>query len=311
MFKSISAGLAFLVFTSIISCKNNGSNSPARKLNFEAFGRYWYQGKAEINTYNLEQYRYGEKRQGEAVMIFVTEDLSREKQVKLDAPEQNQEDAQKVLKLNFTKKFVTGVYPYSMMLSTFTPVYDSIPAVKITASCQEWCGQTYTQLNYRNGSYKAALHSYFEKEGDLEIKINALAEDDLWNLIRLNAQHLPVGEHKVLPGLLDQRFTHESFEGRKATISVEPGATDQAGFSATQLQTCIVSYKDYPRVLRIHFTKAFPFEIVGWEEFRKTADGKEEVSRATRKVVRMLDYWNKNNNESEPLRQELQLHDYN
>lgn len=67
-------------------------------------------------------------------MIFVTEDLSKQKHVKLDDPQANEQDAQKVLKLNLTKKFVTGIYPYPMMLSVFTPVYDSIPATKVTAS---------------------------------------------------------------------------------------------------------------------------------------------------------------------------------
>lgn len=106
----------------LISCKPSGSNTTApRKLDYETFGQYWYKGKAELNAYELEQYRYGEKRDGEAVLIFVTEDFSREKQVKLDNPQRQKQDAQKVLKLNLTKKFVTGIYPYSMMLSVFTP----------------------------------------------------------------------------------------------------------------------------------------------------------------------------------------------
>ena len=73
--------LAFLLLL-LTACEGPGTNPPARHLNFDAFGSYWYQGKAEINTYALEQFRYGEKREAEAVIIFVTKDISREKQEK-------------------------------------------------------------------------------------------------------------------------------------------------------------------------------------------------------------------------------------
>ena len=76
--------LAFLLLL-LTACEGPGPRQPARHLNFDAFGSYWYQGKAEINTYALAQFRYGEKREAEAVLIFVTEDFSREKQVKLKA----------------------------------------------------------------------------------------------------------------------------------------------------------------------------------------------------------------------------------
>ncbi len=51
------------------------------------FGAYWFQGKAELTSYDLQQARYGELHLGQAVLIFVTEDLSRQKQVKLDNPD--------------------------------------------------------------------------------------------------------------------------------------------------------------------------------------------------------------------------------
>ena len=56
--------LTFLLLL-IAGCQP-GNNKPARQLNFETFGNYWYQGKAEINTYALAQFRYGEKREAEA-----------------------------------------------------------------------------------------------------------------------------------------------------------------------------------------------------------------------------------------------------
>ena len=88
----------------------------------DPFNEYWYSGKAEITSYKLEQARYGEVHDGHAVLVFVTEDFSKSKQVKLDDPVNNKDDEQKVLKLNYVKKFNTGIYDYSIMESIFTPV---------------------------------------------------------------------------------------------------------------------------------------------------------------------------------------------
>ena len=62
------------------------------------FGAYWYQGKAEITSYTLEQARYGEIHSGHAVLVYVTEDFSRGKQVKLDRPQAAGAEAVKILK---------------------------------------------------------------------------------------------------------------------------------------------------------------------------------------------------------------------
>ncbi|GAA4437739.1 hypothetical protein GCM10023188_32280 [Pontibacter saemangeumensis] len=303
-------GYLFLLF-SVAACSqlNDEAARSERSVDFDAFGDYWYQGKAELNTYDLEQYRYGEKRSGEAVLIFVTEDFSRQKQVKLDNPQEHEADAQKVLKLNMTKNFLTGIYPYSMMLSAFTPVYDKVPAVKMAGSVQEWCGQTYTQLNQQAGQYQVRLHSYFEQEGDQQLTLDARAEDDIWNLIRLNPKEVPNGQLRLIPGLLDLRLTHIPFAAHTATVALAPAEQAMAGFAANQLSTCTVTYTDYPRELRIFFTSAFPYEIAGWEEVRKLENGQQEVSRATRKAIMLQDYWTKNGNAFQPLRRELRLQD--
>ena len=107
------------------------------------FNDYWYNGEAEITSYKLEQARYGEMRDGKAVLVFVTEDFLPEVQVKAD----NYSKANTpILKLNATKNFNTGIYPYSIMQSTFYPVANNQHALKISASVQEWCGHVYTNL---------------------------------------------------------------------------------------------------------------------------------------------------------------------
>ncbi len=79
------------------ACAQKTDKPSQEKVNlmlYEQFGDYWYQGKAELTSYDLEQVRYGEKREGEAVLIFVTEDFSKSKQVKLDNPNQAGDDAE-------------------------------------------------------------------------------------------------------------------------------------------------------------------------------------------------------------------------
>jgi len=122
------SSLSFLIlFFSSQSCNENAGAKERKELSpsqsselSDEFKNYWYAGKAELSSYKLQQARYGEIHSGTAVLVFVTEDFSKSKQVKLDHPENAGNDKLPVLKLNFTKKFVTGIYPYSMMMSAFS-----------------------------------------------------------------------------------------------------------------------------------------------------------------------------------------------
>ncbi|GAA0879074.1 hypothetical protein GCM10009119_20420 [Algoriphagus jejuensis] len=265
----------------------------------EQFAKYWYQGKAEINVFDLQQSRYGENRPGKAVMIFVTEDFSKKKQVKLDNPQDNASDAQKVMKLNMTREFVTGVYPYHTMLSVFTPVYDEAYSPKITASMTEWCGQSFTQLNFKSGGYQVKQFSYFESEGDLESKINAMPEDELFNRIRLNPDLVVSGNQLLIPSLIFQRFSHLPLKPENAEISKRDAGSNQAEI--------LVEYAGIGRKLTIRYQQFFPFEIISFEEAWTKENGKTEITTATRTQMKMLDYWNQNEKVFEPLRNELGL----
>ena len=263
------------------------------------FASYWYQGTAEINVFDLQQSRYGERRQGKAVMIFVTEDFSKSKQVKLDAPEDRPSDAQKVLKLNMTRDFVTGVYPYHTMLSIFTPVYEESPAPKLTASVTEWCGQSFTQLNYKSGKYTAKQFSYFESEGDLESKLDGQAEEELFTLLRLNPNLVPLGNETLIPSLIFQRFAHIPLKPEQATISRKMIGSDQAELT--------VVYGEIGRKIAIRYQQLFPYEITGFTETWTKANGKQEVTTATRTHLRQMPYWKQNEQVYESLRKELGL----
>ena len=186
----------------------------------KAFNNYWYQGLAEINVYKLEQARYGELRHGEAELIYVTEDFSEEKLVKLDQPEQAK-DKVPVLKLNMVKKFHTGVYPYSMMTSVFSPINDDLP-IKLTTSSQEWCGHTFLQIRKGKKSYTYDLHSYFESEGEQKGTIGiGLLEDGTWNAIRMNPATLPVGGFEILPSTMYMRLMHKKMKAYNVRAKLE------------------------------------------------------------------------------------------
>jgi len=271
--------------------------NPRSGVDEDQFSKYWYQGKAEINVFDLEQYRYGEKREGTAVMIFVTEDFSKRHQVKLDNPENAGADARKVLKMNMTREFVTGVYPYNTMLSVFTPVYDEDNAFKITASVTEWCGQSFTQMNWKNGSYRAQLFSYFESEGDQELKLEGPSEDEIFNTIRLNPSIVPEGDVRLIPSLIFQRFSHIPLKVERASISKRKISGNQEELS--------LEYKTINRKLVVRYQQFFPYEILSWEEMQAKPDGSVERTIGTRRNMEKLDYWNRNGLQDEELRRAL------
>jgi len=267
----------------------------------EEFKNYWYTGKAELSSYKLQQARYGEIHSGNAVLIFVTEDFSKSKQVKLDHPEKAGDDKLPVLKLNLTKKFVTGIYPYSMMMSAFSPVdINNYPhAVKTATSVQEWCGSTYTQINLRNNKYNVEWHSYFEDEGDKNVSFNVCwLEDELWNLIRIAPEKLPTGSQKVLPGSLYTRMSHAPLQIQDANLSLKEDGANEI-FS--------IEYSSQQHAIHITFEKNFPHKILSWDETFPGFDGKLLTTTAILDKTIMTDYWVHHKNLDRAMREELDL----
>lgn len=294
----ITFGIPLLVLL-LISCDKSAHDPEGASLYAsQQFHDYWHAGKAEVNSYQLNQSRYGESRPGKAVMIFVTEDLSKKLQVKLDDPAGRQKI--NVLKLNYTKKFITGIYPYSLMLSVFTPVdrKKEPSSIKATMSSQEWCGQVYTQINLRGNRYAVKSHSYFEEEGDERFSIRqALLEDEIWNFIRLDHENLPVGALKVLPGLFYTRLNHDDL--KVLTANGEKRETDSAFIYQ-------LTFPEDERTLSIEYEKSFPHKILGWKETWKEK-GKTMETTATLDKSLYTDYWTKNSNAFRYLRDSLNL----
>jgi hypothetical protein len=268
---------------------------PADPLSNPAWKAYWYAGEAELSRYRLEQARYGEVREGNAVLVFVTEDFLPETQVKFEgrpAPDK----PVSVLKLNATRNFLTGIYPYSTMTSVFSPVDARAPhAYKVTTSVQEWCGHVFMQLNRRAEGYAGRYFSYFQGEGDREFDLpDALLEDEVWTKIRLNPADLPVGNLAAVPGTLFLRLMHRDVSAYEAEASLTD--TRDENLSPHPLKTYRIDYANLNRSIAFTFEADFPHAILAWEETTSPLGGRPgiETTRAVRTHSIKLDYWNRN-----------------
>lgn len=262
------------------------------------FKKYWYNGTAEITSYNLEQARYGELRKGSAVLVFVTEPFSAKKQVKVDNPDKT---SIPVLKLNSTKKFYTGIYPYSVMSSTFYPVGDNSASLKITNSVQEWCGQVFSQLNNKD-KFEVSSFSYFESEGDKNFSLEKdILENDLWAKIRINPDSLPTGQLQIIPSFQYIRFSHKKLKAYTAKITKT---------KKDNVTVYSIDYPDLKRNLTITYTTAFPHTIESFTETHKSGFGnniKMLTTKATLNKRINTAYWQQNGNKDLHFRDSLGL----
>ena len=281
----------------LTSCEDPSTPKQSLKLSDE-FKNYWYSGEAEITSYNLEQARYGEIRSGDAVLIFVTEDFLPKEQVKANA---SGKDNVSVLKLNATKNFLTGIYPYSIMQSTFYPLNGKEHALKISASVQEWCGQVYTQLNNRK-NYEIISHSYFQGEADMDLELEKAAlENEVWNRLRIDPNSIPVGKLQMIPSLEYLRLSHKELKAYEVNAEF---------YTVENLNVYKLEYPELQRILKIYFSRSFPYTIEKWEESYPSGFGESAeilTTKAVKKQRIKSDYWNKNSNKNLPLRDKLEL----
>ncbi|MER3373811.1 MAG: septum formation inhibitor Maf [Allomuricauda sp.] len=311
---NFSAPLVPLLFLMLLSCgeKSKSSNAEMAADNPEAevtkpnpkkplsedFKTYWYAGDAEITSYKLNQARYGEIHNGHAVLIYVTEPFLPKEQVKAD---QDNPENVSVLKLNATKKFLTGIYPYSIMGSTFYPVHDNQHAIKTSLSVQEWCGHVYAQINNRN-QFEITSHSYFEGEADQNFSLDKeILENEIWTKIRIHPEDLPTGDLRVIPSLEYLRLAHKALKAYEATASLS---------SENGITTYTLTYPSLERTLSINFTSNFPYTIESWSEESKSgfgANAKTLTTTASKIKSIKTAYWGQHDNDDLMLRDSLGL----
>lgn len=279
--------------------RNNQPVSTAKKkVLSQEFKDYWFGGKAEITSYELEQARYGEMRQGKSVLIFVTEPFLAKEQVKAD---EHHVDNVTVLKLNSTKNFITGIYPYSIMSSCFYPIWDNQHAIKVSSSIQEWCGQQYIQLNNR-ANFEVVSHSYFEGEADQNLNLpQGILEDELWAKIRIDPKDLPNENLHIIPSLEYLKLNHKEIRTYDATITSSSG---------DGLDTYEIYYPELQRRLKINFSTEFPYTIESWSETAPSGMGPtSKILTSTSKKIKTITtaYWQENKNSDLFLRDTLGL----
>nr|WP_293833907.1 hypothetical protein [uncultured Arsenicibacter sp.] len=272
----------------------------------QAFRDYWFGGKAEINSYQLQQAQYGSLMPGKAVLIFVTEDFRTDTQVKSES-EATRDRSAPTLKSNIIRKFVTGIYDYSLFTSVFTPINNPVfpRTLKVSTSAQEWCGHSYIQLNLRSTGYAVSGRSYFENEVAEDYTVaKVMLEDELWNRIRLAPDKLPTGSVQLVPGTQAARLRHQRLDPQTAEVALS--AYSGTAFKGDSLQTYDIDYKSDKRKLSIIFENKFPYRIVGWEETYATKN-KVLTSRAVLQQTIQSDYWNRNQPADSTLRRSLAI----
>lgn len=289
---------AFLTLISLGLSACNAQNTDKTIITQEAKD-YWFNGKAEITSYKIRQARYGELREGYAVMIFVTEDFSTSKFSKSNT---KGKDVSLVLKLNFTKNFTTGIYPYSIMTSSFLPFNSFDHAHKITTTIQEWCGHVYMEMT-RQQKMQFEIKSYFEDESIKSLQLNTTwMEDELFSIIRLYPEEIPAGTYNVIPSFAYLRLLHTELKSYSCEISKK--------VKNDSTTTLVLDYPDLKRNVTIDYQKSFPYLIYAWTETYEDGFGENKKvleSTATKLKTIRLDYWDKNSNSDVYLRKELGL----
>lgn len=270
------------------------------------FNAYWYAGKAEITSYNLEQARYGEIHPGKSVMVFVTEDFLVNEQVKKERV--SDKEYTSVLKLNKLDKFNTGIYDYSIMLSSFTPVdrFQYPFSLKTAFSSQDWCGQSFMQVNRRGQGYQALVRSYFESEGDKNVILDdSFLEDEVWTVARLDPMALPQGEFSIIPSSQQFRLRHQVVDTEQVTAKM----TLQVMDDSSEQYVYTMDFES-GRQLKLFIQTVFPYRIYGWEEKVKSGFGQNAqwlTTNATMDKSIKSSYWGQNSLEDAKLRESLGL----
>jgi hypothetical protein len=262
------------------------------------FDAYWHDGKAELDGYRLTVSRYGQERDGTAVLVYVTEPFSESKRVKVNDWKENPDDTFDALKLNLVRDFQTGIYDYNTMVSVFVRSTDFSP-VKLTFASAEWCGQVYEELLFYPDRISGHYFSYFENESgprDIEAAENGITEDNLFILLRgLRGDYLEPGRKKdvmMLSSVYFGRLAHQTPDWVKTEIKRQK-KNKTIKVPAGKFETILYEVETADgRKGRFYIEDHYPHRIVRWE---MSPDVKAELTGSER-----LQYWklNQNGNES-------------
>jgi hypothetical protein len=291
------AALAGMMALACCSCAL-AADSPAPTFD-DTFWQRWGDGNAELAGYDLVQPRYGQKREGVAVTVFVTETFSNSLRVKSDPGKHPESDEFPVMKLNLVEDFPTGIYDYNLMTSTFVALkaVNGRPAgspTKISFSSQEWCGNVYAQALFDATAVRHESHSYFDGEADRQESLaypeGGTAEDALLLWARgFTAPLLKPGESRsvdMMKSLKTARLLHQPVTWQKAKLT--RGAQAQkvkvpAGTFDVEVRSVAI---EGGRTWTFYVELAEPRRVVKWE----ASDGEEAQLLASDRMK----YWQMN-----------------
>ena len=252
------------------------------------FWGHWGDGRAELSGYRVTLDRYGEARNAELSLIYVTEPHDRRTWVKDDSAEAPVRV--EVLKLIRSMHFVTGIYPYNVTASAFSPVDgwtdERFQPVRLNLDVQEWCGSVTHRVLPGAGRLRPIRLSYFADEGEtlreIGVPKDTLYEDAL--LIQLRELDGPFHEGEawegfVVPELWGLRTNRRSLEPVPARI-------DRA--DATRVGEPVTRFRletgDYWRTYDVE--TAHPRRVLAWE----TSTGEKAEILGTERLA----YWRLN-----------------
>jgi hypothetical protein len=268
---------ALVLIAAYTLARDRGTAAPAAPASGAASARtpdftaHWHDGRAEVDGYRYVVSRYGERREGQAVAIYVTEPFSTTRRVKAEGPGVDPRDVEQVLKLNLVRDFQTGIYDYNTMLSVFARTADLAP-VKVSFASTEWCGNVYEELRVDRDAIRQEVRSYFDGEsGDRRLARPAggVLEDELFVALRgLRGQYLAPGAAREAPFLASaffRRLAHRPAEWSRVRIvrlAAPERVTVPAG--AFDAMVYVVTPAD-GREGRFWVESAYPHRIVKWE----------------------------------------------
>ena len=276
----------------------------------QGFYGHWADGRAELSSYRVVQPRYGEPREGHAVLVFVTEDVHARTRIKVESPETPRADRIYVLKLNQMLRFTTGIYDYSMMTSVFSavePLTDSrsFEPLRVTFTAQEWCGHVFEEVQVRDGAVLGELFSYFERVGRRSWRLDRppefVSEDNL--LIRIRELRGPMMEEgesrnvKLLPGLWELRLRHRPRELVEAVLS--KGRRESVEVQGRGFEAVPWTWSYGQRQKTVWVDAEYPHRILRWSD---SSGSRGELIVSVRRP-----YWNLQSLEDESFRAELGL----
>lgn len=265
------------------------------------FWEHWGDGRGELTGYRLTQPRYGELREGEVVLVVVTETLDAAERVKSD-----RDRGTPVLKLNEARDFRTGLYDYNGMLTTWLALDGSLPRglpVRSRFSLQEWCGHAFEDLVVEDEGtrLRTTVNTYFEGESgatELVLEGEVLAADAMPLLVReLAGELIGAGEERPVgwvPSSLSRRLHHRELVRQQATLRRSEPTTLLDGSTGH-----ITTVEAPEGTWRWHVADDAVNSLVGWEG----PDGERAVRTGSLRRA----YWRDSREGDEGLRAALGL----